>query len=857
METLNLPASFPVLVVPSRLILPGGVLELRCGSDDPHVKLVEQLFWSQSADNPHIVGAFVIICLFTILFSSGKIQATHASSIECDKIGLAPFLPDSEDKVCEIGTAARVLKVAKSRRGGVSSFLLVLEGLCRIRLTPPGPDEEASKWGISQLDMLPSSPVLSTQLAIDLRAAADRLITALESRLLKIAGLRSLLVRTPVALLSDVLASAVGFEFNEKLIVLTTIDPEARARIVLKLLDRHTALLGTAVTLSTQLTGIALSKRMNGKSSGKGGASGQEDERMGGPGSQNDAADDVEPGTYDALKRQFDNAKLSPEAHRVAARELRKLKNMEQSQSHGPEHQRSVTYLEWLLDLPWTTLTQTPKLPDISQARAALDADHYGLDKVKQRIVEFLAVRWHHANARGSILCFVGPPGVGKTSLGRSIASVLGRDFHRVSLGGVRDESDIRGFNRTYVGSQPGRIIQALRHVKSADPVFLLDEIDKLSVGSSVHGDPSAAMLEVLDPAQNNAFVDRYMGVPFDLSKVLFLATANSIDTIPPALLDRMEVIEIPGYTIEEKIHIAQRHVLSRLLPEHGLTDRDLEISEETLAALVKGYTREPGVRTLERKIAALCRAVVVRILSRQREASSGTDLRLPPGSRRVAIDVAELERMLGPPTADTHEHPDTRVIYPGIAVGLSAGAGGGKLMFIEATRMSGSGKVKLTGSLGDVLKESAHIALGWVRSHAAELGLLTHAQLKLLEKSDIHVHFPEGAVGKDGPSGGAALVTALVSLLSGRTVRTDTAVTGEVTLSGAILPVGGIKAKVLAAYYSGVNRVVLPAINHQRDLVDIPATIRASMEFISAATVEDVLAHTLPRPAPAALAKL
>jgi ATP-dependent Lon protease len=490
-------------------------------------------------------------------------------------------------------------------------------------------------------------------------------------------------------------------------------------------------------------------------------------------------------------------------------------------QPGASEYQVARTYLEWMADLPWSK--QTEDRIDLAAARQVLDDDHHGLEKVKRRVLEFLAVRKLAPDKKGPILCLVGPPGVGKTSLGRSIAKTLGREMVRISLGGVRDEAEIRGHRRTYVGALPGRIIQSLKRAGTKNPIFVLDELDKLA--SDFRGDPSAALLEVLDPEQNSAFSDHYLEVPFDLSKVMFIATANQLDTIPPALRDRLEIIEVPGYTRAEKKQIALRHLVTKQLGEHGVTAEQAGLSDDALGAIIEGYTREAGVRDLERQLATVSRAIAVDI-------AAGTD-----APRK--LDRARVEEILGPPRFEATL--TERDAEPGVATGLAWTPTGGEVLFVEATKMPGHGKLVLTGQLGDVMKESAQAAVSYTRSHALELGV----DPAVFENSDIHIHLPAGGVPKDGPSAGVTLVTTVVSLLTGRRVHSDLAMTGEVTLRGRVLPVGGIKEKVLAAHRAGVKTVVLPERN-RKDVLDIPEEVRAELDIRFAGTVADVLGPAL-----------
>ena len=518
------------------------------------------------------------------------------------------------------------------------------------------------------------------------------------------------------------------------------------------------------------------------------------------------------------LKKAIEAAGMPPEAEEQALRELARLERMPDS---AAEYSMTRTYLDWLIAMPWSK-TDAEEV-DIERARAILDEDHYGLEKVKRRILEFLAVRKLNPQGRSPILCFVGPPGVGKTSLGQSIAKALGLQFRRVSLGGVHDEAEIRGHRRTYIGSLPGNIVQAMRKAGRRNPVLMLDEVDKLS--ASHQGDPFSALLEVLDPEQNNTFRDNYLGVPFDLSKVLFICTANVLDAIPAPLRDRMEVIELTGYTEEEKLQIARRYLLKRQLQANGLTEAQVEISDEALRKVMVGYTREAGVRSLERQIGALLRNAAVTIASGH---ASG-----------VAIDVADIEKILG--AARFENDVALRTSIPGVATGLAWTPAGGDILFIESSRVKGSGKLILTGQLGDVMKESAQAAVTLVKSQADRLGI----DPAMLENVDLHIHVPAGAIPKDGPSAGVAMATSLASLLTRRTVRADVAMTGEISLRGVVLPVGGIKEKCVAAARAGIRTVILPARN-RRDLEDIPESVRARLEFVWAEKIDDVLARAL-----------
>jgi ATP-dependent Lon protease len=521
----------------------------------------------------------------------------------------------------------------------------------------------------------------------------------------------------------------------------------------------------------------------------------------------------------DRLRDRIVSAGMNEEALTQATRELERLAQMPTA---AAEHSVIRTYLEWMVELPWST-TSDDNL-DVDQARLILDEDHFGLDKVKDRIVEYIAVLSLKRDLKGPILCFVGPPGTGKTSLGRSIARALGRSFERISLGGVRDEAEIRGHRRTYVGALPGRIVQSLRRTGTRNPVFLLDEVDK--VGADFRGDPSSALLEVLDPEQNSTFSDHYLEVPFDLQQVLFIATANQMDPVPAALRDRMEVIELPGYTEEEKIEIAKRFLVPRQREQNGLADFGFELSDETLQKLIRSYTREAGVRNLEREVGSLARKVA-------RSVADGSLAEPEP------IGPERVEELLGP----VRFEPEVaeRTAQPGVAVGLAWTPAGGDILFVESTRMPGKGGLKLTGSLGDVMRESAEAARSWLRTRASDLTF----DSGLFDSSDVHLHVPAGAVPKDGPSAGIAMVTSLASLMTGRPVRSALAMTGEITLRGKVLAVGGIKEKVLAAKRAGIATVVLPEDN-RRDVEEVDEALLEGLHLEYVGQVDEALAHTL-----------
>ena len=522
----------------------------------------------------------------------------------------------------------------------------------------------------------------------------------------------------------------------------------------------------------------------------------------------------------DELRAKVDAAGMPEAVKKEALRELDRLSKMPVA---AAEYTVSRTYMDWIVALPWAKRTEDSI--DLRKTKEVLDADHSGLEKVKDRVIEYLAVRKLNPDVKGPILCFLGPPGVGKTSLAKSIANSLGRKFVRVSLGGMRDEAEIRGHRRTYIGALPGQIIQGLRRAESKNPVFILDEIDKL--GSDFRGDPASALLEVLDPEQNNTFRDHYLDVPFDLSEVLFLTTANVLDPVPPALRDRMEVLELAGYTEEEKLKIAIEHLIAKQIKNHGLSAENVEFTEKAIRSVIRGYTREAGVRNLEREIGALCRKIARR--------------RAEGDEARIVINDDVVVEMLGAPTF-LDEEIENRTKDPGVAVGLAWTPAGGEVLFVEASRMQGGGSLTLTGHLGDVMKESARTALSWFRAHAPRYSV----DPEFYKDAEVHLHVPSGAIPKDGPSAGVTMVTALASELSGRPVRGDVAMTGEITLSGRVLPVGGIKEKVLAARRHGIREVILPRQNEKNIKEDLTEELRAELKIHYVTHIEEVTSIAL-----------
>jgi ATP-dependent Lon protease len=613
---------------------------------------------------------------------------------------------------------------------------------------------------------------------------------------------------TSAPALADLIGSFMDITSAEKQEILETIDVERR-------LDRVSAMLAYRIEV------LRLSRQISEQTKGKIDDRQREfllREQIKTIQKELGEGEDAKAQEIAELAKKIAEAKMPPEVEEHAKRELARLERMPEA---AGEYSMARTYLEWLTELPWSIESGT--VIDIAEARRILDADHYGLSKVKRRILEYLAIQQLNPGGRSPILCFVGPPGVGKTSLGQSIARATGRKFVRVSLGGTHDEAEIRGHRRTYIGALPGNIIQGIRRAGSRDCVMMLDEVDKLGRGSQ--GDPSSALLEVLDPEQNATFRDNYLGVPFDLSRVMFITTANVLDTVPGPLRDRMEVIDLPGYVEDEKFEIARRYLVDRQLKANGLTAERAEVTDAALRAIIRDYTREAGVRQLEREIGAVLRSAAMRI-------AEGT-------AQRVRIEPEDLAEILGPPRFEGEVAMRTSV--PGVATGLAWTPVGGDILFIEATRIPGDGHLILTGQLGEVMRESAQAALSLVKARASGLGL----DPAMFTKSDIHIHVPAGAIPKDGPSAGVAMFTALVSLLTNRTARSDTAMTGEISLRGLVLPVGGIKEKVVAAARAGLATVVLPARN-RKDYEEVPEAARNALRFLWAERVEDVIEAAL-----------
>ncbi|MCB2189404.1 MAG: endopeptidase La [Deltaproteobacteria bacterium] len=767
-QTARLPEILPLLPVKDMSMFPRLVLPLLVG-DSRNAQLVDE-----AVTGERVVG---------LVAMKAPISSTEVTSLE---------------ELHQVGVAALILKMAKSEGEGIR---LIAQGLTRFRVLELVQVEPYIKARVALAPDIPTDSLEAKALLSNLRTQFRRFLELSSGLPEELASL-SLTVEEPGAY-CDLVASTLNLTPEDRQSVVEALDLVERLRRVTTLINREIQVLELGSKIQSQVKeGLDKTQReyylrQQMKAIQK--ELGEEDE-----GGNSEVAE---------YRKKLEEMELPEEAAKEAARELERLAKMHPSSS---EYHVITTYLDWIVALPWHEST-TDHL-DIAQAREILEADHYGLEKVKRRILEYLAVRKLNPNMKGPILCFVGPPGVGKTSLGRSIARSLGRKFARLSLGGVRDEAEIRGHRRTYVGALPGRILQSLRRAGTNNPVFILDEIDKL--GADFRGDPASALLEVLDPEQNNTFSDHYLDLPFDLSKVMFITTANVLDTIPGPLRDRMEVLELPGYTHEEKLKIAKRYLVPRQRKEHGLDTKQLAIADGALRELITGYTREAGLRNLEREIGSLCRWAARRIAEGEAE--------------KVKILQKDVAEILGPPrfTAEVA----LRTAVPGVATGMAWTPTGGDILFIEATSMPGKGGLILTGQLGDVMKESAQAALSYVRANAEKLKV----PVDFKEDRDIHVHVPAGAIPKDGPSAGVTMFTALVSLLTDRPVRHDLSMTGEITLRGLVLPVGGIKEKVLAAHRAGIKTIILPAQN-KRDLVDVPDSVKNDLEFLFAERVDQV----------------
>lgn len=716
----------------------------------------------------------------------------------CTQKHLKQDEPDIDD-IYHVGTVANILQMLKLPEG---SFKVLVEGTARVKIKRFLHNKDFYKVQVEEL----GEQIKKT---VELAALMRGIINQFEEYVklnTKIAPevLSSVTSIEEPEELADVIASHLVLRVSDKQRLLEMIDPAKRLKCIGEL-------------LSAELEILHIEKRIMGDIK-KGIEKSQKDFYL----QEQLKAIEKELGQKDGHKSEIEGlrqkiyrARMTQEAQEVAIRELNKFSKM---LPVSPEATVVRNYIDWLINIPWSKKTEDNL--DIENAKKVLDEDHYGLDKPKERILEYLAVRRLSSSMKGPILCFVGPPGVGKTSLAKSIARALGRNFVRVSLGGIRDEAEIRGHRRTYIGALPGRIIQSMRKAKSKNPVFLLDEVDKMSV--DFRGDPSSALLEVLDPEQNHSFSDHYLEVAFNLSDCLFITTSNIQYNIPPPLLDRMELIKLPGYTEYEKLKIATRFLMPKEIRQNGLNQKQIRIQKKTILRIMKQYTREAGVRELQRKIAQVCRKVARQVVK------NGDGV-------RVVITPGNLHRYLGPPQYTEAKREKKDAI--GVATGLAWTEAGGDIMSVESSLMSGSGRLTLTGKLGEVMQESAQAALSYIRSRSSKFGIPNN----FYKKKDIHIHVPEGAIPKDGPSAGITIAAAMVSTLMKRPLRSDTAMTGEITLRGRVLPVGGIKSKILAAHRAGINTVVMPREN-EKDLIDIPKNIRREQRIVLADNMDEVL---------------
>jgi ATP-dependent Lon protease len=766
-EVEEIPAELPVLPLKETVVFPDSMTPLAIGQERS-IRLVDD-----------VVGGERLLALVTV----------RDADVE------AP----GWDDLHEIGTAAVVHKMIRVPDG---TLRILVQGLRRIRLEEPVTDEP---YLVARFAAVLDSEKQTPELEALLRNAQG-----LFGRIIGLAPYLPEELQIAAANVDDasglcnLVASTLRLKTEEKQLILELVDAEERLREVSKILNRELEVFELGTKIQSQVQSelekgqreFFLRQQLKAI---------QEELGEGDP----------EQADVNELRERLDALELPEDVRKAADRELARLERLPAA---AAEYGVIRAYLDWLATLPWNVTT--PDDLDLDRAREILDEDHYDLDKVKERIVEHLAVSKLKQDPAGQILCFVGPPGVGKTSLGQSIARTLGRKFARLSVGGVRDESEIRGHRRTYIGAMPGSIIRALRDAESMNPVLLIDEIDKM--GSDVRGDPASAMLEVLDPAQNCTFRDHYLDLPFDLSKTVFICTANTVDTIPPALLDRMDVIQLSGYTEEEKLGIAERYLVPRQIEEHGLTADRIEIGQDVLRLLAREYTREAGVRGLERRIGDLCRKAAVQVARGNEE--------------QIVVTEALARDWLGPRrfSGETRR----RTADPGVATGLAYTPVGGDVLYIEAQAYPGRGKLTVTGQLGEVMQESAQAALSWVRSHTGELDL----DERWFSRHDVHLHVPAGAIPKDGPSAGVAMATAIASLVRERAVADDVAMTGEITLTGQVLPIGGVRDKVLAAQRAGLGRIILPREN-SHDLEELPPETRDAVHFVLVDSIDEVFA--------------
>ncbi|MBW1993005.1 MAG: endopeptidase La [Deltaproteobacteria bacterium] len=785
------PELLPILPLFDAVLFPKMVLPLVVMQGES-VKLVDEAMTKN-----RVIGLLVSKTTSAEASSKGSGQAAESPEAKPASGGEVKKT-DPEKDLYRIGTSATILRMAKTEDNRAQ---LLVQGLARFRVRDFITGKPYLQAYVEYLTDVGHKDKETEALVSNLLGLFARVVE-LAPGLPKEVGSLAKTIQDP-GILADMIASTINATVEEKQKILEIDNVNVRLKEVTRLLNYQLEILELGHKIQSQVK-VDMDKRqreyyLRQQLEAIKEELGEKDETT------------IELEEYRAKIKEKN---LPEEAKKEALRELSRLSKMHPSSA---EYSVALTYLDWLTGLPWNESTQDTL--DIKKARKILEEDHYGLEKAKRRIIEFLAVRKLKPDSKGPILCFVGPPGTGKTSLGKSIARAMGRKFVRISLGGVRDEAEIRGHRRTYVGALPGRIIQGIRRAQSNNPVFMLDEIDK--VGSDFRGDPSSALLEVLDPEQNFSFSDHYLDVCFDLSKVMFITTANILDTIPPALRDRMEVLELLGYTKEKKIIIANRYLIPRQRKAHGLKAEHITFTKGAVKQIISGYTREAGLRNLEREIANICRGVASKVAEK--------------GTGYETITVGNIQKYLGP--VRFISEAKERISTPGIAMGLAWTQAGGELLFVEATAMKGNKNLTLTGHLGDVMKESASTALSFIRSNAASLGI----DEDFFEKHDIHIHVPAGAIPKDGPSAGVTMLTALVSLLTNKTIRKDLAMTGEITLRGQVLPVGGIKEKVLSAHRAGIKTLILPKWN-KKDLEEIPKKVRKDFKFHFVDKMMDVL---------------
>ncbi|KAI8897459.1 Lon protease C-terminal proteolytic domain-containing protein [Globomyces pollinis-pini] len=814
-----IPNQLPVLPTNNnRVLLPGVVVRLLIQRQDS-LQLLDSISDSQP---------FVAVIPLVANKSKKKKDAKFNKVLTAfdGSLGVKLTDPIKTEDLFGWGTVARI---ADFKVDSKKNYIITLEGIARFKVSNLTTE---NSYYIAKMKVYPEEDIDVTDVELaatvqTFRQGGNELVEALKELKLPMTILKQLtkmLDSSKPGQLADLLASMIDLSYEEKLDILKTHELRPRLLRLIELITR-------------QLQVFKISQKLTSNVESKLGEKQREyllREQLEAIKKELGETDETDDSDLNDLTKKLSNAVLPEETKKVCDREMKRLRRMQPNMS---EYQVTRNYLEWVLDLPWdkSSIDQI----DIKHARDVLNADHYGLEKVKSRIIEYLSIRKLKRDMRGPILCLVGAPGVGKTSLGKSIANALGRKFYRISLGGVRDEAEIRGHRRTYIGSMPGLIIQAIRRTGVNNPVILLDEIDKLCKDS--RGDPSSALLEVLDPEQNSTFSDHYINIPFDLSKVLFIATANEMDPIPAPLMDRMvfyyyltiqELLQLSGYTIDEKLNIARKYLLPKQTLQNGLKPNFVQMTDTILETIIAGYTREAGVRNLEREIGAVCRSLAV-------EYSEALDSK-QDRFFKPQVSKDRLSDILGP--IKFEEEISERTNYPGVVTGLAwTSSGSGGVLFIEASQSPGTGKLLLTGKLGDVIKESAQLGMTYVRANAAQLGIIS-TSLHCFEKIDVHIHFPAGATPKDGPSAGVTIVTALVSMLTKKPIRPFTGMTGEMTLRGLVLPVGGIKEKILAAHRHGLKRVIIPYRN-RKDLVDIPLNIQRELDIVYCKNIMEVMA--------------